>query len=146
MVTAEAFEAYKAETIEESTLVARASLVIEAIARMEGVSVDKAEMEEQKVRAALPRTPPTTNAPAAAQRPWSLSDAPTRAIVPPRHPLVHSLRAQLMMKASDPKGMEKVDDAMLMTQIEATLLREKVLELVASRATIDKVPMQEAAE
>lgn len=51
-----------------------------------------------------------------------------------------------MMKASDPKGMEKVDDAMLMTQIEATLLREKVLELVASRATIDKVPMQEAAE
>lgn len=60
MVTAEAFEAYKAETIEESTLVARASLVIEAIARMEGVSVDKAEMEEQKVRSALPRTPPPT--------------------------------------------------------------------------------------
>lgn len=52
-------------------------------------------------------------------------------------------RRQLMIKQSDAKGMEKVDDAMLMTQIEATMLRTKVLELIASRATINKVPMKE---
>lgn len=50
MVTAEAFEQYKADTMEETKLVVRASLLIDTIAKMEGVAVDKAEMEEQKVR------------------------------------------------------------------------------------------------
>jgi hypothetical protein len=49
----------------------------------------------------------------------------------------------MLVKQSNPKGMEAIDDAMLMTQIEATLLREKVLDLIASRSTITKVLMKE---
>ncbi|KAG8461184.1 hypothetical protein KFE25_002373 [Diacronema lutheri] len=97
MVTPEAFEAYKAETMDDTLLVVKGALLVDAIAKVEGVVVDKAELDEQ---------------------------------------------AQLV-RQSDAKGMEKVDDAMLLKQIEATLLRTKVLDLVASRATIDKVPMRD---
>eukprot|EP00302_Diacronema_sp_CCMP2436_P017443 CAMPEP_0179858728 /NCGR_PEP_ID=MMETSP0982-20121206/12606_1 /TAXON_ID=483367 /ORGANISM="non described non described, Strain CCMP 2436" /LENGTH=550 /DNA_ID=CAMNT_0021745669 /DNA_START=25 /DNA_END=1677 /DNA_ORIENTATION=+ len=98
-VTSASFEAFKAENLDGIKMIVRGSLLIEQIAKLEGVAVDKADMEEQK----------------------------------------------MMMKASNPKGMEKVDDAMLMTQIEATLLRDKVLELVATKSVITKVPMKAIA-
>mmetsp|Transcript_17139 Transcript_17139/g.46414 ORF Transcript_17139/g.46414 Transcript_17139/m.46414 type:complete len:501 (+) Transcript_17139:57-1559(+) len=97
MVTPENFDQYKEDTLAETEMIVRASLLVDTIAQLEGIAVERSEMEEQK----------------------------------------------MMMKSADPEGMEKVDDAMLMTQIEATLLREKVLDLVMERATVTKVQMEE---
>jgi trigger factor len=51
MVTAEAFEQFKLDNLAQTKTLVRANLLIDAIAKAEGVAVSKDEMEEQKVRA-----------------------------------------------------------------------------------------------
>jgi trigger factor len=163
MVTAEAFEQFKLDTLDETKLIVRGNLLVDAIARIEGVAVSRDEMEEQKARA-TDREPHARAAggggveasglasgrPRRARSHGVASDSSAfRPLAPPPRaspspPARCLLRvAQMLVKQSNPKGMEAIDDAMLMTQIEATLLREKVLDLIASRSTITKVLMKE---